>query len=73
MWKLKIKNMIVELHSVGCVIDTETLNTYPMLEEGGYDKDEGTKVHIDDIEDEWFDNLSDSDFGTISELINNRN
>jgi hypothetical protein len=62
--------MIVELNSVGCVIDTETLNTYPMLREGGYDEDEGTKVHIDDIENEWFDSLSDNDFGTISELIN---
>lgn len=64
--------MIVELHSVGCVIDTETLNTYPMLIGGGYHNDEGVKVHIDDVSDELFQNLSDEDFGTLSNLINKR-
>ena len=64
--------MIIELNSVGSVIDTETLITYPMLEGGGYDTDEGTMVHLDDVEDEWFNKLSDEDFGTISELINKR-
>jgi hypothetical protein len=65
--------MIHELHSVGCVIDTETLNTYPMLREGGYDTYEGSKVHIDDCCDECFEKLSDEDFGTIDSLINQRN
>ena len=65
----KQKDMIQELNSVGCVIDTETLNTYPMLSEGGYDTDEGTIVHLDDCTDEWFESLSNEDFGTISELI----
>ena len=65
--------MIYELHSVGCVIDTDTLVTYPMLENGEYDINEGTQVHIDDICGEWFGYLSDDDFGTIDYLINQRN
>jgi len=63
--------MIHELHSVGSVIDTETLFTYPMLVNGGYDKNQN--VHIDDVCDEWFHSLSDDDFGTIDYLINKRN
>jgi hypothetical protein len=65
--------MIHELHSVGCVIDTETLITYPMLLKGGYDTYEGTQVHIDDCCVDFFENLSDEDFGTIDYLINQRN
>jgi len=63
--------MIHELHSVGTVIDTETLFTYPMLVNGGYDKNQN--VHIDDCDVEWFHSLSDEDFGTIDYLINKRN
>jgi hypothetical protein len=44
-----------------------------MLENGKYDVDEGTQVHIDDICGEWFEFLSDEDFGTIDYLINKRN
>ena len=58
-----------ELNSVGCFIDTETLNTYPMLQDGTCDMSDGTKVHLDDTDDEWFDSLSDDDFGTINNLI----
>jgi len=65
----KLKYMIHELNSVGCVIDTETLNTYPMLREGGYDTNEGTIVHLDECTDEWFSSLSNEDFGTINSLI----
>ena len=43
------------------------------LENGEYDINEGTQVHIDDICGEWFGYLSDDDFGTIDYLINQRN
>jgi hypothetical protein len=58
-----------KLNSVGCFIDTETLFTYPMLQDGTCDMSDGTKVHLDDTDDEWFDSLSDDDFGTINNLI----
>ena len=67
--------MIVELLSVGNVIDTETLITYPLYNEEhqiklGKQFDENGGIHIDDIEtDEWFNDLSDEDFGTVSELV----
>jgi hypothetical protein len=63
--------MIYNLNSVCTAVDAETLLTYPMLSIGGYDKNQF--VHIDDVCDEWFNSLSDEDFGTIDDLINNRN
>jgi hypothetical protein len=44
-----------------------------MLLKGGYDTYEGTQVHIDDCCVDFFENLSDEDFGTIDYLINQRN
>jgi hypothetical protein len=58
--------MIHELNSVGCVIDSETLNIYPKLSEGGHDI--YNSAHIDDCCDEWFDSLSDEDFIKIKSL-----
>lgn len=59
--------MIVELKSVGCVINTETLNTYPIL------KNDNFKItHLDDIDEEWFMRLSDFDFATIDNILNER-
>ena len=54
---------LVELESVGCVIDENGV-TYPMLVDGGYDEDGG--FHVNDIEnEEWFDALSQEDIDTI--------
>tara|TARA_R110000824_G_scaffold400038_1_gene606675 strand:+ start:5612 stop:5818 length:207 start_codon:yes stop_codon:yes gene_type:complete len=55
------------LNSVGSVLDSDGM-TYPMLEEGGYDADEGTHVGDIDIDGEWWDNLSDADYDTVMSL-----
>jgi len=57
--------MILELKSVGSVIDTETKIVYASYQFGGYDKDSGT--HIDKCSEEFIDSISDSDIISINE------
>jgi hypothetical protein len=70
--------MIYELLSVGFVMDGETFITYPMLseeqkKETGKTYDENKGIHLDDIEsDDWFNELSDDDLGTVVEIVNKR-
>ena len=59
--------VLVELNSVGCVIDENGV-TYPMLENGGYDEDGA--CHVNDIEnDEFFDAVSTVDWDVIDEYL----
>ena len=66
---------LVELESVGCVIDENgvTYPQYPDNEDGtfgGYDDDGG--FHVNDIEnEEWFDALSQEDIDTIEDVLGN--
>ncbi len=60
----------IKLESVGCVIDKETLNTYPMNTQGNPIVTENEKFHLTEIDDEWFNKLNDIDFSTVSELLN---
>ena len=57
---------LVELESVGCVIDENGLTypQYPDNEDGGF--------HVNDIEnEEWFDALSQEDIDTIEDVLGN--
>ena len=60
---------LIELNSVGCVIDENGV-TYPMLADGlGIDNDGA--CHINDItNDEFFDALSDEDCDVVNEYLN---
>ena len=60
---------LIELNSVGCVIDENGV-TYPMLADGlGIDNDGA--CHINDItNDEFFDALSDEDCAVVNEYLN---
>ena len=60
--------MIVELNSVGSVIDTETKIVYPKYQMGGYDKLSGT--HLDKLDERFVDEMSESDITLINELNN---
>ena len=66
---------LVELESVGCVIDENgvTYPQYPDNEDGtfgGYDEDGG--FHVNDIEnEEWFGALSQEDIDTIEDILGN--
>ena len=60
---------LIELNSVGCVIDENGV-TYPMLVDVlGIDGDGA--CHINDIEnEEFFDALSDEDCDVVNEYLN---
>ncbi len=58
--------MIVELKSVGSVIDTQTKIVYPKYQMGGYDKTSG--VHLDDLDKKFVDEMSEEDIILINEL-----
>ena len=59
---------LIELNSVGCVIDENGV-TYPMLVNGGIDGDGA--CHINDItNDEFFDALSTEDCDVVNEYLN---
>jgi hypothetical protein len=60
----------VNLKSVGSIMELKTEKIYPLQKDGKPDLLMG--VLLDDVSDEWFASLSDYDFGTISNLINNR-
>jgi hypothetical protein len=59
--------MIVELKSVGSVIDTETKIIYPKYQMGGYDKLSGK--HIDDLDKKFVDEISEADITLINESL----
>ena len=67
---LRFSDTFVNLESVGSIIKLETKTIYPLQTNGNPDLKMG--VLIDDVSDEWFVSLSDYDFGTISNFINNR-
>jgi len=60
---------LVNLNSVGTVLDTETGDTYPMDVDGMPIMDESMNIMdmYDDVfsSQEWFDSLSDEDLNTI--------
>ena len=63
--------MIVELNSVGSVIDTETKIVYPKYQMGGYDKLSG--IHVDKLDKHFVDEMSEADITIINELPNKVN
>ena len=63
--------IIIEIESVGCFINTEDGMTYAAHADGGLDEVSG--IHIHDLEcDEWFESLSEKDLeivGGIKSLV----
>ena len=54
----------VNLDSVGSVLNVENGLVYPMLVNGTADLDDDG-VHLNDIEEEWVDGLSNEDAGNV--------
>lgn len=62
--------MIIELNSVGSVIDTQTLNVYPMFNETaklfyGSVYDETNPTHISECLGDWLKDVSEEDVAVI--------
>ena len=56
---------LVNLSSVGTVLDTETGDTYPMDLDGMPVIDEGVMVNLNDIDEEWVEALSTEDLDSV--------
>ena len=64
--KEKMKEVkMIELESVGSVIDSETGIVYPLFENGDIDLDMG--VEFDEASDEWLESLSENDINLLIE------
>ena len=59
---------LVNLSSVGTVLDTETGDTYPMNLDGMPVIDEGVTVNLNDIDEEWAEALSTEDLDTVLDV-----
>jgi len=59
---------MIKLESVGTAL-TRQLNTHPIMADGTIDKDEGMAVHIYDLDNEWFCNLSSDDLLAFFDFI----
>ena len=58
---------LTELESVGCALDTKTGMTYPMYTDGTHDEEMG--VHLEDIDEDWFHNLSSEDNIVVNDVM----
>jgi len=54
---------MIELESVGCVVDTETRIVYPLFENGAIDL--GMGVEFENLDQDWLDQLSGDDIDTL--------
>ena len=59
---------MILLNSVGTAL-TRKLITHPINEDGTIDKNEGTKAHVYDLDNEWYCNLSDTDLLAFFDFI----
>ena len=59
---------LVNLSSVGTVLDTETGDTYPMDLDGMPVIDEDVTVNLNDIDEEWAEALSTEDLDTVLDV-----
>ena len=61
---MKVIKMI-ELESVGSVVDPKENIVYPLFENGAIDL--GNGVELDEVSDEWFESLSEYDLNLLIE------
>ena len=59
---------LINLSSVGTVLDTETGDTYPMDLDGMPVIDEDVTVNLNDIDEEWAEALSTEDLDTVLDV-----
>ena len=64
---------LVNLNSVGCVINSNNGLVCSVMADGSIDLDDlSNACHVNDIEyEEWFDSLSQEDIDTIEDILGN--
>lgn len=63
--------MIIELKSVQCQIDTDTLRIARIMKDTIKRPFHGIEVHIDDVPEDWYYRLDDEDYITVENIILN--
>ena len=59
----------IPLNSVGSLLDEDTGELYPMLEDGSPDWDNSLSLYEDELSAEWLDTLSNEDYKTIEPYL----
>ena len=69
-----MKNMneikMIELESVGCILDPETAEVYPLFEDGAIDLGSGVSLTDDEMPGDWIDALSEKDLEIVKKYVN---
>lgn len=58
-----------ELKSVGCLIDLDTAEVYPQLENGQPDLEMGVSLYENDMPGDWLDALSGEDIQIVKKYV----
>ena len=61
---------MIELESVGCVLDPETAEVYPLFEDGAIDLGSGVSLTDDEMPGDWIDALSEKDLEIVKKYVN---
>ena len=61
---------MIELESVGCVLDPETAEVYPLFEDGSIDLGMGVSLTDDEMPGDWIDALSEKDLEIVKKYVN---
>ena len=60
---------LVELKSVGCLLDVDTADVYPQLESGEPDWENSVSLYEDIMPGDWLDSLSEEDMKLVQPYI----
>ena len=60
---------LVELESVGCVLDPDTAEVYPLFENGAIDLGSGVSLYEDEMPGDWIDALSEKDLEIVKQYV----
>tara|TARA_A100001388_G_C28460303_1_gene352905 strand:- start:107 stop:541 length:435 start_codon:yes stop_codon:yes gene_type:complete len=69
------KKDLTNLFSVGCVLNTKTGDTFPIMADGTFDFEDGMNVVTDEFDAHWWENLGKwkADERLVLDTINNLN
>jgi len=63
------KRDLTILFSVGCVLNTENGDTFPMMEDDTFDFEDGMNVVNDEFDEYWWETLTGNDEVVVKDTI----
>ena len=63
------KKDLTILFSVGCVLNTENGDTFPMMEDDTFDFEDGMNVVNDEFDEYWWETLTGNDEVVVKDTI----